>query len=450
MTIGFLTVAIPAAIKYPWMDKLCFAGILFMVINPVDVTFFSYTNYRGDIRGIEFGVTDWLAITMLAAMYNAPRWRKRKIYYSHSNAVFMWLYLLFCASSIITALFPQFAIFGVTKLIRAYFLFWITLNFIRDEKDLMFIVWTCVALTFYSFYQVLADKYIRGIFPPKASFAHQNTLATFQNICNYIVFAYLMQDTTKLFDKRTLIYWATVGAGSLTTLATLSRGGMFTMILGYLMIILLTFLLKQKSIKQVKKLKAIGLMTLMALPLLAFILPPIIKRFETAPEESANSRHDANISASEMGEDYFFGVGLNNYSYAINHMKYADRLGELDRGIAHHIFWLHYAELGVFGVVLFSLMTGGFMYFLAKFIAKRKDGLERVLAIGILIAFMINSLVGTLEWLWKQSQIMMFYFMLAGIAMSLCRVEKERDGLKRTVLRKYIILNQLSSSQVRR
>ena len=52
MTIGFLVVAIPMAIKFSWMDRVCIAGIMFMAINPVDVTFFSHTLYRGDIRGL--------------------------------------------------------------------------------------------------------------------------------------------------------------------------------------------------------------------------------------------------------------------------------------------------------------------------------------------------------------------------------------------------------------
>ena len=53
MTVGFLAVSIPLAIRFSWMDKVCVAGIMFMAINPVDVTFFSYTFYRGDIRGLD-------------------------------------------------------------------------------------------------------------------------------------------------------------------------------------------------------------------------------------------------------------------------------------------------------------------------------------------------------------------------------------------------------------
>ena len=43
MTVGFLIVAVPMAIRFSWMDKVCIAGIMFMAINPVDVSVASST-----------------------------------------------------------------------------------------------------------------------------------------------------------------------------------------------------------------------------------------------------------------------------------------------------------------------------------------------------------------------------------------------------------------------
>ncbi|WP_295454172.1 O-antigen ligase family protein [uncultured Thiodictyon sp.] len=446
LTIGFLSFAIPLAIKHAWMDRVCMAGIWFMAINPVKMTLFSYTLYRGDIRGLEFGVTDWLAITMVVAMNKAPRWRKRKLYTRNPNEILLALYLAYCIFTISTALIPQFAVFGVSKIIRAYVTFWVAYNFIRSEDDLRFVIWTVIGMTFYSFTQVLMDKYTRGIFPPRGSFDHQNGLATFQNILNFIIFAVLMQDSEKLFDKRTLIYWAGLGAGVLTSVATLSRGGMATTVMGFTMIIAMAFFLKQKPVKIKKKLSAIGLLILLAIPVLIIILPPIIQRFETAPEESGESRKEANKASGHMGHDYFFGVGLNNYSYAINYLPYGEDLAPLDRGIAHHIFWLHYAELGIIGVILFTLLTAGFMLIALRFILKRRDGLERVFAIGILTAFAINWLVGTLEWNFRTLQITLTYFMLAGFLTSLDRVERERLKLdqdkKNRLAMLYLVMTQ--------
>jgi hypothetical protein len=427
MTIGFLAVAIPATLKYPWMERVCVAGIMFMSINPVDVTFFSYTFYRGDIRGIEFGVTDWFTITLIVTMLNAPRWKKRRLYTRNANEIPMALYLGWCMISVFVAVVPQFAFFGVTRLLRAYALFWVAYNWIRSEDDLRFIIWCVVGITFYSFYGVLMDKYVRGTFPPRGSFPHQNSLVTFQNIMNFIIFAMVLGDTARVFDKRTMIYWAALGAGSLTSVATLSRGGMATMVMGYFIIIPITFFLKQGARKASKKIKALVVMGLASLPALAVVLPEIIKRFETAPKESEEAREYFNEVAHQMGQDYPMGIGLNNYSFGGAYMEYKDALPAPDQGgLAHHIYWLHFAELGPVGVVLFVSLMLGFMVPLVWFILKRKDGLERLFAVGVLLSFVIAMLIGKLEWNFRQTQLSLIYFMFGGFALSLQRVERER------------------------
>jgi len=243
---------------------------------------------------------------------------------------------------------------------------------------------------------------------------------------NFIIFAFLMQDSARLFDKRNLLYWAAFGAGVLTTVATLSRGGIATMVAGCAIVVMLSFLLRQHPAKIKKKFAAIGIMILLSIPVLVIVLPEVIKRFESAPVESGESRHSANLASKNMGDDYLFGVGINNYSYAINYMPYGDDLAKLDRGIAHHIFWLHYAELGIFGVILYILLTGTFIWIALRFILKRRDSLERVFAIAVFTAFVINWLIGTLEWNFRIIQITLVYFMLAGFVTSLDRVERRR------------------------
>lgn len=427
-TLGFLAVAIPATLRFAWMEKVCIFGILFMAINPVDVTFFSYTNYRGDIRGIEFGVADWLIITLIVTMQFSPRWQRRRLYYRNPNEILMWSYLAFCAASIAWAMIPQFAFFGLTRLIRAYALFWLAYNYIRNEEDLRFIVDCVVWLTVYSFLQVLLDKYQRGVFPPRGSFDHQNSLATFQNFMNFIIFAMLMGDNNKLFDRRGLIYWAALGAGSLTTLATLSRGGMVTMVMGYAMMTPILLGLKQPAKKRGKKLAAVGVMALATLPALAVVLPPIIDRFQNAPEESAEARDLFNEVAKEMGDTHVLGIGLNNYSFGTGYVeRFKEHLPPVDHGgLAHHIYWLHYAELGVIGRTLFVLMMLGFVVILLRFILKRQEGLERVLATALLAGFIVAMLIGLLEWNWRQTQLTFTYMMFAGFACALARVEMGR------------------------
>lgn len=446
MTLGYFVVAIPAVIKFAWVEKVCVAGIMFMAINPVDVTFFSYTNYRGDIRGIEFGVTDWLTLTLFASMYLSPRWKRRTLFYTSPNMLIMWAYFIWCGISIFAAIVPQFAFFGFTRIVRGYLLFWVALNYLRSEEDLRFVIWCVVGISIYSFIGVLMDKYVRGVFPPRGSFPHQNTLATFQNFMNFIVFAVLLGDSKKMFDKTNLIYWIGLGAGTLTNLATLSRGGLATMVLGYGMTFIMLSFLKTPSVKAIKKWKAVSLMFVASLPALAFILPAIIKRFETAPEESAHARDLFNIAAEQMGNTSIFGIGLNNYSFVGSQSPFAEFLGILDAGgLAHHIYWLHYAELGPLGPMLWIALMVGFIFYFGLFILKREDNIATVFTIGVMTGFIIAMLIGTLEWNFRQSQMTLTYLMFAAFTLSLPRLmkdltkEKKREALKKKALMLHLL-----------
>lgn len=444
MTLGYFAVALPATLKWPWVDKVCIGGTLFMAINPVDITLFNYTNYRGDIRGIEFGVTDWFTLTMVFAMLKAKRWRKQRLHYRSPNDIVMWLYLLLCTTTIFTALVPQFAFFGVTKLVRGYLLFWIAINFLRNEEDARFIVACIVWISIYSFVQVLLDKYYRGVFPPRGSFEHQNTLAAFQNLMNFIIFAVLLGDRGKLFDRSNLIYWIALGAGTLTTLATLSRGGLATMFLGYLFVFAGLLTIRAKPTIRKKKWRAVGLMILASLPLLSFLLPPIINRFLTAPKESAEARDTFNEVAAEVGGRNFFGVGLNNYSF-VGSTEFTEILGVKDAGgLAHHIYWLSYAELGILGPVLWAMMMAGFIFNIGKTIQRRKHDFEGVLGLGIMVGLIIAMFVGTLEWMFRQTQMTLTYLLLAGFGLSLSRLRRTRldaeakTRSKRLAIAKYL------------
>jgi hypothetical protein len=203
---------------------------------------------------------------------------------------------------------------------------------------------------------------------------------------------------------------------------------MVTMVMGYAMMTPILLGLKQPAKKRGKQLAAVGVMALATLPALAVVLPPIIDRFQNAPEESAEARDLFNEVAKEMGDTHFLGIGLNNYSFGTGYLdRFKEHLPPIDQGgLAHHIYWLHYAELGLIGRALFVLMMLGFITILLRFILKRQHGLERVFATALLAGFLVAMLIGLLEWNWRQTQLTFTYMMFAGFACALARVEAER------------------------
>jgi hypothetical protein len=169
-----------------------------------------------------------------------------------------------------------------------------------------------------------------------------------------------------------------------------------------------------------------------SLPALVAVLPQIIRRFQTAPPQSAEARHLFNDLAADMGSSSFFGIGFNNYSYAGGWGEYKQFLPLIDQGgLAHSIYYISYAELGPLGPMLWTLMMLGFIVVMLRFVLKRRDGIERVFTIGVMAGFVIAMLIGKLEWNFRQTPLMFTYMMLAGLALSMPRVEKERRALER-------------------
>jgi hypothetical protein len=156
-----------------------------------------------------------------------------------------------------------------------------------------------------------------------------------------------------------------------------------------------------------------------------------------------------NEVAREMGETHVLGIGLNNYSFGTAFVEeYRDQLPPIDQGgLAHHIYWLHYAELGVIGRTLFVLLMLGFIGILLRFIWQRRDGLERIFAVGLLLGFLIAMLIGKLEWNWRQTQLSLTYLMMAGFGCSLARVEAERLLAKRRRKQQLLALAAYASQQ---
>src|SRR5207248_172205 len=104
---------------------------------------------------------------------------------------------------------------------------------------------------------------------------------------------------------------------------SLSRGGMMMFLLASFLVVGLSSL---RGIS-VRKVKIVGSLLVGGTAALLKSLDTIIKRFTEAPKESELARKLFNLAARAMAGDHTFGVGINMYSYALEHDGYADRFG---------------------------------------------------------------------------------------------------------------------------
>ena len=179
---------------------------------------------------------------------------------------------------------------------------------------------------------------------------------------------------------------------------------------------------------------------------MAASMTTIIRRFEAAPKESAETRHYFNEAAKAMAQDRRLGCGINQYSWSLDNSDYywymypealelqdpeAFRESEYGRsrlGTAHHIYYLFMGEIGVPGLVAFVLFLALVFLKTLRTLVVAKDPLTRALMCGMIFSLALVYAHGTLEWVWRQTQTMYLYFIMAGLMVACA----DRDRQLRT------------------
>jgi O-antigen ligase len=412
--------AVPAAawlgIRYKWGERVLLAAAFLSTAYLIDINFVSMETYRGDTRGFEFGVTDWMVIALIVTMVRSPRWARERLQLLPPNGIALLVYVAIAAVSLTFAYVPVYAGFGLFKLVRALAVYWVAFNFLRTEKDLRFLILVLVGMVGIQFLLVLWQR-ATGLYRAVGSTPHPNTLAVYVNFMNMIFLAFVLGE-----KRRSAYTWAAWGGltmGTIIVLATFSRGALMTLGLGFAIVISLSVWDRPRPSKFI----VIGLMAVVALGGAIKVAPAIIKRFETAPVESGLSRQQANSAALAMARNHAFGVGLNNYSYVVNNTDYSKYIPlESDRGIVHNIYLLHASELGWLGLTAFVVVIGRFLWMAVAYIRRRRDDITSSLAIGILAGMLALWTQSMLEWLFRQTYVTVEFFLLAGVLAALPRV----------------------------
>jgi hypothetical protein len=413
MTLMAVPTFVWLGITYKWAER-GLVGIAFLsTAFLIDINFHSMEIYRGDSRGYEIGLTDWIMLSLLIVMLTSKRWKNKKITLLPPNSGLLAVYLAIAILSVYVAYVQIYAGFGLLKILRGLMVFVVAYNYLQDEEDLRFIIGVLALIVIIEFVMVI-DQRLSGMYRAKGSTPHSNTLAGYINMINMLFFALLLGD-----KSRPTLYWIVLGLGSLIVLASFSRGAMMAMIVGYLIVIVLSY----KNKFDMRKNGILALMLLLAMPIAIDVGPRVIDRFLNASEASGASRKLANVAAAAMADDHFFGVGLNNYSHAINETHYIEHIDSIvDRGIVHNIYLLHASEMGWIGMIAFCLVIGNFLRLGYRSISASSSELASNVAIGLTTAIVVLSMQGSLEWFFRQTYITIEFFMFAGFLVAIPKV----------------------------
>ena len=308
-------------------------------------------------------------------------------------------------------LYPLFELF---KIIRGYFMFWVVVNFVRNETAARDLLRGIAVTVIYMGYLTITSRYLDGVHRAQATLGHPNSLATYMAMLGSFSFAFL------LYSKKVK---ASAGWGILALLCTvcviltISRGGLAALLTG-IWINAMALLPRHLNMKN---LLLILTSVLMAGALLAIALDTLAGRFVGEQDAASDMEYRGkyNDQAKLMSREHAFGIGLGNFS-AQSWAQYAERVDpDLPPGTpAHNNWFLTLGELGWPGVVALGLLWSRYFLLLIPFYLRRHKELLPTLALAGCTAIIVNQIQSLLQLGYRQTPMyfMTMIFMGVGVA----------------------------------
>lgn len=395
-----------------------------------------FVNYRGVDRG--FGVTipdlfffGFFVWMLLGGLGGKIRWVP-------FNSIPWFLLIVVSAISLVGSIEPFYGMFTLHKFVRCWILYVVMVNLVRSREDVIVVLTALGAAVVFQGIVVFWDKYVTQAVVSRSigTFRHPNTLAMYVDLILPILIGALM--TTALDRYRRVLFSAALMLGFIAVLFTKSRAAMLLLPASLGTVVVVSLMMKPTLRKG--GILLIGLVAVSFITALA--LPRLIRRFESAPKESAETREYFNEAAHAMARDRLFGVGINLYSHALANtdyywLVYPDRteepdpeafrestMGQSRLGTAHHIYWLYAAETGYPGLVVFLIHTGAFSLYNVFLFFREKDHLFKSIYLGMFVGTSIHHVHGLLEWIFRQTEVQYLYFVLMGSMVAMARIRQ--------------------------
>ncbi|MCF7919788.1 MAG: O-antigen ligase family protein [Candidatus Cloacimonetes bacterium] len=419
------------------VEKLVHFLYIFLTTEEITINFVSREFFKGTSRGFEVGIVDLLGLVLYSViLMRASKYPPRIV---PPGAPIYFILFTFCLISITNSAtgYIMHSFFEIWKMFRMYLYFWINYNYIIYYHNYDTIIYSIRAIIFYISYHVLRQKYVLGLWQAKGPFPHQNSLVMYMIILNSLILGYILNKKKKI----KLFWWVVAfSLGSLSIVSTFSRAGLVCFVLSCMVIIMLSFTggVSPRKIGVTILIMFIGLLGALR------AMDSIVKRFETAPENSANTRKMLATAAIKMANDKTFGVGLNNFGVKINPpYNYSSHIEGVTEesigGLVETIYLSYAAETGWHNMVIYFVLLFYF-YFknLNNFVKHRKSDYIWV-PIGLAGGLMGIYLESALEWVLKQSN--NFYQLMLCFALigSMERMYKRKQATKKILWRNKMI-----------
>ncbi len=427
--------------------QFTFGLMVFSVCSPDDfgVSFLSRPEYRAAIRGFDLYLADFCALSLAFVIIFQAKTR-----HVRWAVPLFWPYVLFLLVGLlswgaavpslvvpdtrvletITVTPPPYSIFDTSlypwfeiwRVVRGLLVFWVTVNFVRDEKDLQTFVWALLAMAAYLTLQALRERYFYGSYRVSTNLLHPNDFAIFCAMLSAVFLPLAIQQ--KNIWKSLILGVATLAMGGCIVM-TVSRSALAI----YLAIALLTVLILLPRYFSGRNLAYLGAALILMGAGAARAWDTLENRFFrlASVERSMNERDMFNKEAVLMVRDHPFGVGLGNFS-AWSWEKYAELVdADLEPGVpAHNIWYLTYGEMGFAGVA--ALLAIWFRTYQLSLVGwwRGLEDFPRVLLLGIVLATVALHLQSLFHFSYRNGGIYHLLQVFVGILVALILLQKEQ------------------------
>lgn len=413
------------------MQKIAYLMMILFIpfVYSTGINFFTDEFYKGTVRGYEVLATDMIAWSLLGSFLIGKD--SKDVVLLPRGSRFYLLYFIFSCISIMNAENRVYSGYVVMQMIL-HFIFFVTVyNAITREKNFDIILYALGGFIIFTFFHMLVQRLLWGIYQPSGVFIHRNSTAMFSNMLAPIFLSLILN---KEMTKRNFYFFVSAFlCSSFVVILSLSRGAIIFLPMSLGIVILFSARNKMNS----RKAKILALIGICAVVGVMRAAPMVIDRFENAPETSAQGRVAFAKAAVNMAEDKFFGVGLNNWGLKINPpYRYWEDTGikrpydDFKSGIVETIYLLVAAECGWIGLVSLLLWFGYYYYQNIRNIKAYWDANGFFMAIGVLGALSAVYGQSCFEWILKQQtnsyEIMIIFAIIA--AMTNVRISQTKGA----------------------
>ncbi len=418
--LGVIPSGVFAARSNPLIRFICFALMVYFTSWSWLIHIAPIPEWTGTARGFPLSMSDILAAIVLFSMILDSKCR---VSLCPPGGLLYGIYFFFALLSGVNAIYILPWGFEIAKMAWMYLFFLAAYNYLKNTRELWPLVYVICAtvgiLVCYGIYQ----KYLGGHYQVRSTFPHQNSLTLYISLFGALLLGILLNEKTNF--KQTALLCGAMVASTLLILFSFSRGGLAAYFWGLALTGILSVLISRMTPKKIL-LTITGIMVIASLT--SYALPRIIHRFQYAPEASKSTRINLNKAAVRIANNYFFGVGANNFSeysgpfrdYAREQWAEAKITEETEPtgGIVETIYLLVAAEFGWLG--LLALLAWFFYYLIlaARLCRFLRNSVCVGVAIGCTGGLIANYTQSLIEWSLKQYSNfyqLMLIFALVGV-----------------------------------